>query len=130
MYQPQMNESTDNDNGSNESNETTMFIHKYAETTKQTCMCTATAIILIMAFAMSPLCDFLLTSILCKIVIAVLLGYSIYKNTTQTTLLKNQFNKDIKSLLGGDFDAIKMNILCGYTFSAFLTFLLVAVLRH
>ena len=128
MYQPPINNNESNDN--NESNETTIFIQKYAETTKQTCMCTATAIVLIMAFAMSPLCDFLLTSIISKIVIVTLLGYSIYKNTTQTTLLKNQFNKDIKSLLGGDFDTIKMNVLCGYTFSAFLTFLLVAVLRH
>ena len=125
MYQPPIDNAE-----SNESNETTAFIQKYAETTKQTCMCTATAVILIMAFAMSPLCDFLLTSILCKIVIATLLGYSIYKNTTQTTLLKNKFHKDTTSLLGGDFDTIKINVLCGYTFSAFLTFLLVAVLRH
>jgi len=114
----------------NESIEITRFIQTYAETTKQTCMCTAVAIIFIMAFTISPLCDFLLTSILSKAVIALLLGYSIYKNTTQTTLLKNQFHKDTKSLLGGDFDTVKMNVLCGYLFSAFLTFLLIAVLKH
>ena len=102
----------------------------YAETNKQTCMCTAVAIILIMTFAMSPLCNFMLTSILSKIVIALLLGYSIYKNTTQTTSLKNQFQTDEKSIFGGDFDTIKMNIICGYTFSAFLMFLLIAVVIH
>lgn len=102
--------------------ETTQFIQTYAETTKRTCMCTATAIVLIMAFAMSPLCDFMLTSILSKTVIAVLLGYSIYKNTTQTTLLKNQFNASDKT--------VTINVLCGYTFSVFLMFLLFSVLKH
>lgn len=124
MYQPSV------DNETNEDDETTQFIQKYAETTKQTCICTATAIIFIMAFAMSPLCDFMLTSILSKAVIALLLGYSIYKNTTQTTLLKNQFYKDTSSVFSGEFDTIKMNVMCGYTFSAFLIFLLIAVLKH
>jgi len=114
-----------------EDDETTKFIQKYAETTKRTCMSTAIAIVLIMVFAMSSLGEFMLTSILSKTVIIMLLSYSIYKNTTQTTMLKNQFptsnnGNNANTML----DPMKMNVLCGYTFSVFLVALLVSVLMH
>jgi hypothetical protein len=114
-----------------EDDETTQFIQKYAETTKRTCMCTAVAVILIMVFSMSFLGEFMLTSILSKTVIVLLLCYSIYKNTTQTTMLKNQFpNSNNSTDANSMFDPMKMNVLCGYTFSVFLVVLLFSVLTH
>ena len=113
-----------------EDDETTKFIQKYAETTKTTCMSTAVAVILIMVFSMSSLGEFMLTSILSKTVIIMLLCYSIYKNTTQTTMLKNQFPTSNGNNTNTMLDPMKMNVLCGYTFSVFLVALLVSVLTH
>ncbi len=103
----------------------TRFIMSYAENTKKTCACTATAMVLTVLFIMSPLKDFILTSIFSKIIIALLLFYSIYKNTVITTALKNHYDVE---MMNGSTDSVKMNVLCGYTFSVFLTFLFLSVL--
>lgn len=103
-----------------EEEEDAKFIVKYAETTKTTFMCTSVAVALTMVFVMSPLSSFLLTSVLAKMIIVVLLVYAIYFNTVQTTGLKNRFKSTTVDT--------NINVICGYTFSVFLSFLLLSVL--
>jgi hypothetical protein len=105
----------------------THFIMSYADTTQRTCMCTAVAIVLIIAFIMTPLNDFVMTSFLAKIVISILLSYSIFATMTQTTALKTQYGV---SLIRGEMDSVKMNVICSYAFSAFSLFLLFSVLSR
>lgn len=105
----------------------THFIMSYADTTQRTCMCTAAAIVLIIAFIMTPLNDFIMTSFLAKIVISILLSYSIFATVTQTTALKTQYGVSFTS---GDMDSVKMNVICSYAFSAFSLFLLFSVLSR
>lgn len=103
------------------------FISVYSETTKNACMCTVAAMVATMVFVMSPLNDFILTSLIAKIGIIVLLGYTIYKNTVQATIFKNQFKIN---LVSGHIDAAKINVICSYTFSIFLSFLLMSVVKQ
>jgi len=105
----------------------TYFIMSYADTTRRTCMCTAAAIVLIMAFIMTPLNNFVMTSFLAKIVISILLSYSIFITVKQTTSLKTHYGV---SLTSGAMDSIKMNVICSYAFSTFLLFLLFSVLSR
>lgn len=105
----------------------THFIMSYADTTRKTCLCTATAIVLIIAFIMTPLNDFIMTSFLAKIVISILLSYSIFTTLTQTTALKTQYRV---SLTSGEMDSVKMNVICSYAFSGFSLFLLFSVLSR
>lgn len=105
----------------------TYFIMSYADTTRKTCMCTAAAIFLIMAFIMTPLNSFVMTSFLAKIVISALLSYSIFITIKQTTSLKTHYGV---SLTNGPMDSIKMNVICSYAFSVFLLFLLFSVLSR
>lgn len=105
----------------------THFIMSYADTTRRTCICTAAAIVLIMAFIMTPLNNFVMTSFLAKIVISLLLSYSIFITVMQTTALKTHYGV---SLTSGAMDSIKMNVICSYSFSIFLLFLLFSVLSR
>jgi hypothetical protein len=105
----------------------TYFIMSYADTTRKTCICTAIAIVLIMAFIMTPLNDFVMTSFLAKIVISILLSYSIFITVTQTTSLKRNYGV---SLTSGGMDSVKINVICSYAFSTFLLFLLFSVLSR
>ena len=105
----------------------THFIMSYADTTRKTCLCTAASIVLIIAFIMTPLNDFVMTSFLAKIVISILLSYSIFATLSQTTALKTQYRV---SLTSGEMDSVKINVICSYAFSAFSLFLLFSVLSR
>jgi hypothetical protein len=98
----------------------------FTETTKKVCMCSAISIFLIVLFIISPLSKFLITSILMKIIIIILLSYTIYLNYQQTNYLRNasqlNISKDISSQL-------TINIICSYTFILFLSLLIIFILK-
>jgi hypothetical protein len=102
-------------------------IVEYAKSTQNVCMCLAISIFLIILFMMTPLNSFILSSIFGKIIIITLLGYTLYYNINQTNKVSNKFNI---SLMSGNWNELKTNIICSYIFSVFLLVLLLSVVRN
>ena len=104
----------------------TQLIIEYSKSTQNICLCLSVASMLIILFILSPINSFLLSSIFGKAIILSLLGYMIYYNFKQTNTFSNNFNV---SLTSGNWNPIKTNIICSYTFSAFILILMVSVFR-
>lgn len=102
------------------------MIVEYAKSTQNVCLCLSISTFLIMLFIMSPLNSFILSSFFGKIIILILLGYTIYYNITKTLKFSNDFNINIFS---GDWNPVIMNVMCSYVFSGFLIVLLLTVLQ-
>jgi hypothetical protein len=103
-----------------------IIIVQYAKATQNICMSLAIAIFLIILFMMTPLNTFLLSSIFGKTIILILLGYTVFYNIQQTNKFSKEFNV---SLISGNWNAIKTNIICSYIFTLFLIILLLSVIR-
>lgn len=103
-----------------------MNIDSSTDVTKKVCLCSFVSIVIIVLFIISPLSSFVLTSSFMKIVVLIILGYTIYLNNHQTnilTLSKNSSHTpEIQSQLS-------TNIICSYIFTLFLGILLIFVIR-
>ncbi len=108
-------------------NSSSSMIIEYAKSTQNVCLCLSISIFLIMLFILSPFSSFILSSFFGKIIILILLGYTIFYNTTKTIKFSNDFNINIFS---GDWNPIIMNIMCSYIFTGFLIILLLTVLQQ
>jgi hypothetical protein len=102
------------------------LIIDYAKSTQNVCLCMSISVFLIMLFMMTPLNSFVLSSIVGKLIILLLLGYTIYYNFTQTNKFANSFNVNMMS---DSWDPVKTNIGCSYIFSGFLLILMLTVLQ-
>jgi hypothetical protein len=102
------------------------LIIEYAKTTQHVCLCMSISAFLIILFMMTPLNSFVLSSIIGKLSILILLGYTIYYNITKTNKFANNFNVD---MMTDSWDPIKTNIACSYIFSGFLLILMLTVLQ-
>ena len=69
-------------------NDQSFNISLFTEETKKICICSASSIIIIILFVISPLSNFLKTSIFMKLISLILLGYTLYLNNIQTNLLR------------------------------------------
>jgi hypothetical protein len=107
-------------------NSSSSMIVEYAKSTQNVCLCLSISTFLIMLFIMSPFNSFILSSFFGKIIILILLGYTIFYNITKTLKFSNDFSIDIFS---GDWNPIIMNVMCSYVFSGFLMVLLLTVLQ-
>lgn len=98
----------------------------FTDDTKKVCMCSATSIFLIVLFVISPLSNFFKTSMLMKLIILVLMLYTIYLNNEQTNSLRRATQlsqtEQVKSQLN-------MNILCSYVFTIFIGLLIIFVIK-
>ena len=103
------------------------IIVEYAKATQDVCMCLSLSIFLIVIFILSPLNNFLLTSIFGKVIIILLLGFTIFYNIRQTNKFSQNFNV---SLMSGEWSTIKTNVAYSYIFTVFLLVLMVTVLRN
>ena len=96
------------------------------DVTKKVCLCSFTSIVIIVLFIISPLSTFVLTSAFMKIIVLIILGYTIYLNNYQTNILSSSKNasqtQEIQSQLS-------TNIICSYVFSLFLGILLIFVIK-
>ena len=103
-----------------------MDINSSTDVTKKVCLCSFVSIVLIVLFIISPLNSFLMTSSLMKILILIILGYTIYLNSHQTNILglsKNSYQTpEIQSQLS-------TNIICSYIFTLFLGILFIFVIK-
>lgn len=98
----------------------------FTDDTKKVCLCSATSIFLIVLFVISPLSNFFKTSMLMKLIILVLMLYTIYLNNEQTNSLRRATqlsqSEQVKSQLN-------MNILCSYVFTIFIGLLIIFVIK-
>jgi hypothetical protein len=89
----------------------------FTDSTKIICMCSAISIFLIILFVISPLSKFFLTSAIMKVIILIILGYTIYLNMIQTNYLKSATNVVNSENL---ISQLNTNIICSYMFTLFL----------
>ena len=98
----------------------------FTDSTKKICTCSAVSIFLIILFIISPLSNFFMTSMLMKIIILIILAYTIYLNIIQTNYLRSATNvvnsENVMSQLN-------TNILCSYIFTLFLGLMGIFVIR-
>jgi len=103
-----------------------MNMDSSTDVTKQVCLCSFTSIVIIVLFIISPLSSFLVTSSFMKIIVLILLGYTIYLNNYQTNILSLSKNSsqtyEIQSQLS-------TNIICSYVFTLFLGILFIFVIK-
>ena len=103
-----------------------MDINSSTDVTKKVCLCSFVSIALIVLFIISPLSSFLMTSSIVKILILIILGYTIYLNNYQSNILSLSKNSsqtpEIQSQLS-------TNIICSYIFTLFLGILFIFVIK-
>ena len=98
----------------------------FTDSTKKICTCSAISIFLIILFIISPLSNFVMTSMIIKIIILIILAYTIYLNIIQTNYLRSATNvvnsENVMSQLN-------TNILCSYIFTLFLGLMGIFVIK-
>jgi hypothetical protein len=98
----------------------------FTDDTKKVCICSASSIIIIILFIITPLSNFFRTSFFMKIISLIILIYTLYLNNKQTNLLRNinteRSSKEVNS-------QINMNIICSYVFSVFILLLFIFVFK-
>jgi threonine/homoserine/homoserine lactone efflux protein len=98
----------------------------FTDITKKICMCSFISMIIIILFVISPLSNFIKTSQFMKILVLILIFYTIYLNILQTNSLRNvtrgSASEKIKS-------QIQINTICSYIFTVFLGVLGIFVVK-
>ncbi len=107
----------------------TLTIIEFSNATQNACKYLGLASIFIIVFMMTPLNTFLLSSIFGKLIILILLGYTLYYNINQTNQFLNNFNVNIWNENEG-WNPLKTNVLCSYIFSIFLLVLIFSVIHN
>jgi hypothetical protein len=98
----------------------------FTDSTKKICSCSAASIVLIVLFIISPLSNFFIASTLMKILVLIILGYTIYLNTLQTNSLRSATNY-VKT--ENVMAQLNINIMCSYIFTLFLGLLSIFVIK-
>lgn len=101
-------------------------IAEYMKSSQHICMSSSISILLILIFIVSPLNKYFMTSLFGKLIILILLGYTLFFNVKLTTKFSKQFNT---SVMSGSWTPIKTNLICSHIFSGFLFVLFLSVLR-
>lgn len=98
----------------------------FTDTTKKLCMCSALSIFIILLFVISPLCNLVKLSAFMKVIVLLLLIYTLYLNYEQTKLLKEARqlvqSEQVKTQLA-------MNILSSYIFTVFVGLLFIYIIK-
>ena len=98
----------------------------FTDSTKKICTCSSISIFLIILFIISPLSNFFITSTLMKIVVLIILAYTIHLNMVQTNYLKNATNVANTDIV---LSQLNTNIMCSYIFTLFLGLLGIFVVK-
>jgi hypothetical protein len=98
----------------------------FTNDTKNICSCTAVSIFLIVLFIISPLSNLFKISLFMKILVIILLTYTIYLNINQIKVLKSATSDNISDYVKSQ---LNINILCSYIFTLFLGLLCIFVLK-
>jgi hypothetical protein len=103
-----------------------MDINSSTDVTKKVCLCSFVSIVLIVMFIISPLSSFLMTSLFIKILILIILAYTIYLNNHQTNVLSLSKNSSQSPEIQAQ---LSTNIICSYIFTLFLGILFIFVVK-
>jgi hypothetical protein len=103
-----------------------MDVNSSTDVTKKVCLCSFVSIVLIIMFIISPLSSFLMTSLFVKILILIILAYTIYLNNRQTNILSLSKNSSQSLEIQSQ---ISTNIICSYVFTLFLGILFIFVVK-
>ena len=98
----------------------------FTDSTKKICTCSAISIFLIILFIISPLSNFVMTSMIIKIIILIILAYTIYLNIIQTNYLRNATNVVNSENV---ISQLNTNIMCSYIFTLFLGLMGIFVIK-
>ena len=98
----------------------------FTDSTKRICTCSAISIFLIILFIISPLNNFVMTSMIMKIIILIILSYTIYLNIIQTNYLRTATNVANSENV---MSQLNTNILCSYIFTLFLGLMGIFVIK-
>jgi hypothetical protein len=98
----------------------------FTDSTKKICTCSAVSMFLIVLFIISPLSNLFITSVFMKIIILIILAYTIYLNMLQTNSLNAAANF-VKS--ENVMSQLNINIMCSYIFTLFLGLLCIFVIK-
>jgi len=109
-----------------ETNSQSFNLSIFTQETKNICLCTATSIMIIILFVISPLSNFFKTSFFMKILSIVLMGYIIFLNYKQTHLLRSASSVADSIALQSQLNT---NILFSYIFSFFIGLLIIFVFK-
>ena len=107
-------------------NDQSFNISLFTEETKKICICSASSIIIIILFVISPLSNFFKTSIFMKLISLILLGYTLYLNNIQTNLLRTVNSSSNSPQVNSQ---INTNIICSYVFSLFIGLLIIFTIK-
>lgn len=102
------------------------IINEYSKSNQHICICSTVSIILILLFMISPLNNWFMTSMFGKIIILIILGYTLFYNIKLTNKFSNELGVYLAS---GSWSPVKTNIACSYIFSTFLFFLILIVIQ-
>lgn len=104
----------------------TTISYLFDEHTKRVCNCVFFAIFLIVIFILSPLSSYVVLSITVKIIVLVLLGYSIYS----TISLGKKINNLNKSSLKPEFvSQLNINNMGNNIFTFFVVLLAIFIIK-
>ena len=100
-------------------------ITKYINNSKNICLYTTISIVLILIFIISPLNKYVFMSIIGKILILFILGFTLYGNIMNTGNILNSMNNNSNEMN----NKINSNIICNYIFSFFILLLFLSVFK-
>jgi len=106
--------------------ESELNFNVFTNVTKKLCICSFTAMLLIVLFILSPLSNLIKTSAFMKLIIIGILSYTIYLNYIQTNSLRNANTKNKNEQF---VSQLNMNIMCSYVFTLFLGLLTFFVIK-
>lgn len=101
-------------------------ISTFTDTTKKVCTCSAVSIFLIVLFIISPLSNFFFASTIMKLVILLILSYTIYLNIKQTNYLRTASQSKLTNEVSVQ---ITINTICSYVFTLFIGLLIIFVIK-
>jgi hypothetical protein len=133
-----MNYATNTTNTANTSNTTNTTntsnndIANYLNASKNSCICISISIVIIILFFLTPLSNFLLVSIIGKIITIIILSYAFITNTVSTYNVSKKLDVSLFSdpnYTTSESTNIKTNIVCSYIFSIFIFILILMITK-
>lgn len=98
----------------------------FTDSTKKVCICSAISIFFIVLFVISPLSNFIKTSLFMKIITIILLIYVLFLNYKQIISLKYAIDSNKSDQIKSQ---LNMNLLCSYVFTTFIGLLVIFILK-
>lgn len=101
-------------------------IMDFGQSTKNICMCVSLSILLIVFIMLTPISKFMMASMMGRLIVLAILGYTLFYSMMQTNKFSSHFDV---SFLDGEWDHMKTNVVCSWTLNIFIFMLFVSVLN-